>query len=170
VLGASCKDPVENKTERAKHGATTKGQSPPLQTTKQAYFGVVGRRGAHLRDVRAVLLLRASLMYWTPLSPMEFDRRLQGPNKQQSQTASPPLTTRRAHLPWGGWGRGRALERGEPHVDLESLADEFGPFNTDLAVGKTARVKQGAVTNCQPLPLQTRKRAHLGWWGRGERT
>jgi hypothetical protein len=47
-------------------------------------------------------------------------------------------------------GSERALEIGECLVDLEGLADALGALIVNAVVGKTARVKQGASTNCQP--------------------
>eukprot|EP00962_Isochrysis_galbana_P028799 scaffold9130_cov124-Isochrysis_galbana.AAC.6 len=61
----------------------------------------------------------------------------------------------------------RALERSECHVDLESLADVLAAFCTDFVAFETARAKQGATTDCEPL--LTTKRAYFGlrWWERG---
>jgi hypothetical protein len=58
----------------------------------------------------------------------------------------PLLTTKQAHLIWGGADARRALKRGENSVRLEGLADVVGAFSANIVATKTARAKQGAFT------------------------
>eukprot|EP00962_Isochrysis_galbana_P024218 scaffold7407_cov131-Isochrysis_galbana.AAC.5 len=143
VLGALCTEIVAFQTARAKQGGATNCQ--PL-TTKQAHselgwWGMENalQRGECLVDLDGLADVLGAL---------------------------PLLTTKRAHFDLGWCRNESALESGEHRVALEGLADVLGAFRAD-AFSKTASVKQGATTNCQPL--LTRKRAHsdLGWWGSG---
>jgi hypothetical protein len=70
-------------------------------------------------------------------------------------SATPLLTTKRAHFDLGGRRSGRALERGECRVHLESLTDVLGTLIAKIIAQKTARAKQGAIMDVSPL-LTTR--------------
>jgi hypothetical protein len=75
VLGACGVDAVAPKPVRIKQGAIMDVRAP-LLTTKQAHLAWGGRdAGAHSREVRVVLILRASAMCLAP-SLMSFSLRL----------------------------------------------------------------------------------------------
>eukprot|EP00962_Isochrysis_galbana_P011945 scaffold3362_cov121-Isochrysis_galbana.AAC.6 len=84
---------------------------------------------------------------------------------EQSRQCQTLLTTKRAHLAAVARGNGRALERGEHLVDLESLTDVLGALNPNPVPSETARAKQGGTTNCQPLLTTKQAHSELGWWG-----
>jgi hypothetical protein len=102
--------------------------------------------GAHLREVIAVLILRASAMRLPPFAPNLFSQRLQGRQSeaQWRLAADNKVSTCILHLRESG----RARKRGESFVFLEGLANEPRSLDGDAVRPKTARVKQAAATKC----------------------
>eukprot|EP00962_Isochrysis_galbana_P016123 scaffold4613_cov129-Isochrysis_galbana.AAC.18 len=156
VLGTFCTNAIAHKAARVKQGGSHKLSAPA--DNKASKFGSFGA-GKRERTPE-----RASPMCWAPSAPILFSRRLQGPNKEQPQTVSTLLTAKRAHLAAVVRGSGRALQRGESRLDLESLTDVLGALNANGVPPKSARAKQEATTNCE-APADNKAEHILTWYG-----
>eukprot|EP00962_Isochrysis_galbana_P022035 scaffold6533_cov117-Isochrysis_galbana.AAC.4 len=125
------------------------------KTARQARRGSVDSKRAHECGENRVALEALADVLGAFRADVVIVKTARGQTRSNSGR-QPLLTTKRAHSELGWGGSGRALERGQYRVLLQSLADALEAPIANLVSFKTARVKQGRSNHNLSTPAHNK--------------